>query len=255
MRDRLRGQRGTVLPSPVVVLSVLAVAFAAVAYFLTQGGDPEERVIDQAAADSSETATAEPSDETTKGQQQPKKKQPPPVRRGEVPVVVFNNTGITGLASTVSATVEEVGWKVVGADNWYGTIPATTVYHGPKMKRAANQLALDLGVERVLPAADQMSNDRLTLILTGELDPDPPTRAEVLVRRGGVHDWLKAWSSRLPRQNIATPHWCVRRRRPWSGSTSTAPSRPSSRTPRGHRSTTRPAGCCSTCRRRLPASP
>jgi hypothetical protein len=95
---------------------------------------------------------------------------PPPVTRGDIAVVVFNNTNTRGLAGTVSTRVEEMGWRVVGADNWYGTIPATTVYHPQGMKRAANQLALDLGVERVMPAVDSMSSERLTLILTGELD-------------------------------------------------------------------------------------
>lgn len=163
-------ERGTVLPSPVVILSVLAVAFAAIAFFATTGSEPEERVVDQAAADASETATADPSDDATTEQQQKQKKEPPPVRRGQVSVVVFNNSGITGLAGQVSGRASEVGWNIVGADNWYGTIPATTVYFGPKMKRAANQLALDLGVERVQPAIESMSEDRLTLILTGQLD-------------------------------------------------------------------------------------
>lgn len=181
VRDRLRSgrpgaaprtERGTVLPSPVVILSALAVAFAAIAFVATTGEEPEERVVDQSSAEASERATAAPSESTT-ATKQPKqkktKKAPPPVRRGQVSVVVFNNSGITGLASQVSGRASEVGWDVVGADNWYGTIPATTVYFGPTMKRAANQLALDLGVDRVLPAIESMSQERLTLILTGPL--------------------------------------------------------------------------------------
>lgn len=187
MRDRLRpsrtgaglrSERGTVLPSPVVILSVLAVTFAAIAFVATTGEEPDERVVDQASAESSQaseptgTATATPSKDaaTQKPQQKKTKKEPPPVRRGQVSVVVFNNAGITGLAGQVSSRAAEVGWNVVGADNWYGTIPATTIYFGPTMKRAANQLALDLGVERVRPAIESMSQERLTLILTGQLD-------------------------------------------------------------------------------------
>ncbi|QYJ04020.1 LytR C-terminal domain-containing protein [Nocardioides panacisoli] len=181
MRDRprrtagARTERGTVLPSPVVILSVLAVAFAAVAFVVTTGDEPAERVVDQASSSESSTSSPATSEEpSTDATEQQKKKQqkkkPPPVQRGQVPVVVFNNTGITGLAGQVSGRATEVGWDVVAADNWYGTVPATTVYHGPQMKRAANQLALDLGVERVLPAIESMSNDRLTLILTGQLD-------------------------------------------------------------------------------------
>lgn len=166
-----RNQRGAVLPSPVVILSILAVTFAAVAFFVTQGGEPEERVIDPAASEASESpAGAAEADEEKKAAKSKPKKEKPPVARDQVSVVVFNNTNITGLAGKVSTRVKDVGWKFVAADNWYGTIPATTVYFGPGMKRAANQLALDLGVERVMPAAESMSSERLTLILTGELD-------------------------------------------------------------------------------------
>ena len=64
------------------------------------------------------------------------------------------------------------GWTVAAADNWYGTVPASTVYYPKGQKAAAQQLALDLGVARIKPAdtdAD-MSATNLTLILTGELD-------------------------------------------------------------------------------------
>ena len=64
----------------------------------------------------------------------------------------------------------DAGWQVVGADNWYGTIPSTTVYYPAKLERAAKLLALDLGVDRTAPAVAPMRMDRLTLILTGELD-------------------------------------------------------------------------------------
>lgn len=168
-----RTERGTVLPSPVVLLSVLAVAFAAIALVTTAGEEPDERLVDQASAEPSQSPTSASSGAATatkKPTQKKTKKEPPPVRRGQVAVVVFNNSGITGLAGQVSGRAAEVGWTVVGADNWYGTIPATTVYFGPKMKRAANQLALDLGVERVQPAIESMSQERLTLILTGPLD-------------------------------------------------------------------------------------
>ncbi len=56
------------------------------------------------------------------------KKSKPPVVRSEVGVVVFNNTSISGLAAETLARVQEIGWNGIAADNWYGTIPATTVY-------------------------------------------------------------------------------------------------------------------------------
>lgn len=168
-------QRGAVLPSPVILFSILVLAVAAVAYFATRDTEPTEREITTAsdtpssdgdATDPSddESATDEPTEEETK---EPK----PPIVKSEVGVNVFNNTTIAGLASEVLAQVDEIGWNALIADNWYGTIPATTVYYPEGMKREGRQLALDLGVQRVMPADvdSDMSTDNLTLILTGEL--------------------------------------------------------------------------------------
>jgi hypothetical protein len=165
-----RSQRGAVLPSPVVLLSIVAVALAAITFVATRGGEPVERDISasKAAATPSETATTtfeapEPKEE------KPKKK---PVKRAAHAVVVFNNTSITGLAGRVSEKVKAAGWKVAAADNWYGTVSATTVYFPRGKKAAAQQLALDLGVARIMPADtdSDMSDTNLTLILTGPLD-------------------------------------------------------------------------------------
>ena len=159
---RARNQRGVAYPSPVVMLSVIAVAMAAVAFVATRGGEPTEREVTTVAQPSSSpspSATA-----TTK----PKPK-PPAVDRGSVNVEVYNNSGITGLAGEVAEDATAAGWKVVGSDNWYGTIPTNTVYFPPKLKQAAKQLALDLGIKRTAPAVDPMRTDRLTVILTAPL--------------------------------------------------------------------------------------
>ncbi len=156
--------RGVVFPSPVVVLTVIAVAMAAIAFVATRGGDPVER----------EVATPVRGDRTTSAAPQPSATpEPPPapkpIRRGKVMVEVYNNSGITGLAAEVAGTTGDAGWNVVGADNWYGTVPATSVYFPPGMRRAAKQLALDLGVQRTARAEEPMKLDRLTLILTDAL--------------------------------------------------------------------------------------
>lgn len=175
---RTRTQRGTVLPSPVVLLSVVAVLLAAVAFFATRGDGPAERDV------SATKAAATPSDEPAAGEdpgegssqdpveEETEKPAPKPVDRAAHSVVVFNNTTIAGLAGRVGETVKDAGWKVAAADNWYGTVPATTVYYPAGKKAAARQLALDLGVARIKPAEtdSDMSSANLTLILTGELD-------------------------------------------------------------------------------------
>ena len=162
---RVRDQRGVVLPSPLVMLSVIAVAMAAIAFVATRGGEPTEREITPAARESAKpSATAEPTKKP-----KPTKPPAPAIERGKVYVEVYNNSAVTGLAGRVAQKAGDVGWQVVGADNWYGTIPTSTVYYPKKLERAAKLLALDLGIERTAPAVEPMRMDRLTLILTGEL--------------------------------------------------------------------------------------
>lgn len=171
-----RDQRGAVLPSPVILFSILVLAVAAVAYFATRDAEPTEREITTASdTPSTDGGATDPSDDATDASDEPTEeetKEPkPPIVKSEVGVNVFNNTTIAGLASEVLARVDEIGWNALIADNWYGTIPATTVYYPEGMKREGRQLALDLGVQRVMPADldSDMSTENLTLILTGEL--------------------------------------------------------------------------------------
>ena len=172
--QRPRTERGTVLPSPVVILSVIAVAMAAFAFVATQGSEPTEREITPAAReavqDQGEDQEPDVEEKAEPAEPKPTKKPAPAIKRGEVYVEVYNNSSVTGLAGRVAQRATGAGWQVVGEDNWYGTVPATTVYHPPKLERAAKLLALDLGIDRTLPATGAMKLDRLTLILTGELD-------------------------------------------------------------------------------------
>lgn len=61
---------------------------------------------------------------------------PPPVTQpgsaAKVPVRVYNNSTITGLASKASDEVRANGWTVADTGNYsQGTIPTTTVYYRP----------------------------------------------------------------------------------------------------------------------------
>src|SRR5690606_7490132 len=92
----------------------------------------------------------------------------PAVQRSEVYVDVYNNSNVSGLAGRTAERIGGAGWQVVGSDNWYGTIPSTTIYFPPRLQEAARMLSRDLGIERVLPAVDPMNMDRLTVILTSD---------------------------------------------------------------------------------------
>jgi hypothetical protein len=95
-----------------------------------------------------------------------KKPKKPVVRRGETYVEVYNNSGISGLAGSTASRAQGAGWQVVGSDNWYGTIPASTVYYPERLAAHAKVLGRDLGISRVAPAIAPMRFDRLTVILT-----------------------------------------------------------------------------------------
>lgn len=162
---RARDERGVAYPSPVVALSVVAVAMAAVTFVATRDAEPTERRVDTAtitSASPTESAVTETVVPT------PEPPATPQLDRAKVYVEVYNNSGIKGLAATTAQQATQVGWAVVGEDNWYGNIPATTVYHPPRLKQAAKQLALDLGIERTATSVEPMRMDRLTIILTAD---------------------------------------------------------------------------------------
>ncbi|MDP3891877.1 LytR C-terminal domain-containing protein [Nocardioides sp.] len=166
MTPRRRDERGVAFPSPLVILSVVAVAMAGIAFVATQGADEREREL-TTVSQPEVTPEVAPAPEAEPKKKKRKKKKPA-VRRGDVLVEVYNNSGITGLAQKTSTTADEVGWQVVGSDNWYGTIPGSTVYYPPRLEEAARMLARDLGISRVQPAVDPMRLDRLTVILTAD---------------------------------------------------------------------------------------
>ncbi|MCD4533856.1 LytR C-terminal domain-containing protein [Nocardioides sp. cx-169] len=164
MRARRRDERGVVFPSPVVMLSILAVAMAAVAFLATRGAEPTEREVVASSGEPSVSPT--PSAQPTP---KPKSKPKPVVERGKTYVEVYNNSGITGLAGQVGSRATDAGWQVVGTDNWVGSVNGNTVFYPQRLKAAAELLALDLGIGRTALAVDPMRLDRLTVILTGEL--------------------------------------------------------------------------------------
>jgi LytR cell envelope-related transcriptional attenuator len=162
---RVRDQRGVVFPSPVMILSILAVAMAGVAWIATRHHEPTERLVTPAAHQSPGAHHST----FVKPKAQHRKPEKPAFDRSKVVVEVFNNSSVSGLAGRVATQTAHLGWQVVGSDNWYGTIPASTVYYPPRLAKAGHQLALDLGIHRTRSSVSPMRLDRLTVILTGPL--------------------------------------------------------------------------------------
>jgi hypothetical protein len=164
---RRSDQRGVALSSPMALLSVAAVVLAAAAYVATNKPAPPAEAAQQVVVTPSVTPTSTAPAPVIKH----KKKAPPKrpsVKRGDTYVEVYNNSGIHGLAGRTAARAQGAGWQVVGSDNWYGTIDASTVYYPARLHDAAKLLAKDLGIRRLKPAIAPMRFDRLTVILTSD---------------------------------------------------------------------------------------
>ena len=165
---RVRTQRGVAMSSPVALLSVGAVVLAGAAFVATSGQDQEPTRPAAAPAVTTPAATPTPTSTSTAPEPAVTKPKPKkqPVRRGGTYVEVYNNSGISGLAGSTAARAQGAGWEVVGSDNWYGTIPASTVYYPARLHAQAKLLGKDLGISRLKPSIAPMRGDRLTVILT-----------------------------------------------------------------------------------------
>lgn len=90
------------------------------------------------------------------------------VDRGASPVVVLNDSKVSGLAARTSVTLQGLGWDVQDSANWQGVaLTEPTVYYPAGQEDAARALAADLGIGAVLPMPGTMPEKRLTVVLTG----------------------------------------------------------------------------------------
>jgi hypothetical protein len=163
--------RGLAFPSWLVAVCAAVVALALVGFVVS--GERDTSAAETPATEPSTEPSAHKPDGTPKATSNEDKDRDKgaerrrPVERRTAYVEVYNNSGITGLAGETSAVLQDSGWRVVATDNWYGEIPASTVYHPQQLSAQARLLARDLGVTRVHPAVSPMSFDRITVILTG----------------------------------------------------------------------------------------
>lgn len=159
-----RDERGVVLPTRLLALSISVIAAAALVYIVD---DADQGTVDRATPVlTSPKASRSPSPSAASSPRPAPKA--PPIRRGKTLVEIFNNTRTKGMAGRTAANAQAAGWNVVGTDNWYGTVDATTVYFPPKYAAAARALGRDLGIKKIRPAEDPMRFDRITVILTGD---------------------------------------------------------------------------------------
>ena len=157
-----------------MILSIIAVAMAGIAYVATRAPEPAEREVTTVAR-TSPKPTPSPSPTLAPGRPSRSRRSPSRASRRSPWSTGARRTSrstttpaITGLAGQFASSAAAAGWQVVGSDNWYGTISTSTVYYPVRLEAAAKALALDLGISRVSPAVDPMGGDRLTVILTAD---------------------------------------------------------------------------------------
>jgi len=88
------------------------------------------------------------------------------------PLVVLNNTTVTGLANQAKRTFESGGWTVTAANNYQNDILSTCAYYDPSVagaKAAAEALQRQFpGIKRVEPQFSELSSwhSPIVVILT-----------------------------------------------------------------------------------------
>lgn len=85
----------------------------------------------------------------------------------EVPLLVLNNSRISGLAARAARDFEAGGWPVRDTGSSGGRIRATTVYYPPGQEDAAREFARRFPkVLRVLPRLPNLPGEGLTVVVT-----------------------------------------------------------------------------------------
>jgi hypothetical protein len=113
------------------------------------------------------TPQASPSPRVTPSPSPPPTATPSPTpATPRAPVIVLNQTAVSGLAARVRDQLEAGGWTVTGIDSFRGNVPATTVYYPPGLKAAAQALMAQFpAIGRIRPAFSGISSTQLTVIL------------------------------------------------------------------------------------------
>lgn len=171
MDHRRTPSRNLFVPSSWFVVFTIVVCLAAVAglgWLLVKGDSSKDKDTATPPSASATTAAPEPTaTEPTETEPTATPTETEPTVARDTEVSVLNNTGTSGVAGAFATKVKDAGWTVGGVGNWRGSVGQNTVYYPEGLQDQAEQLAKDVGIERVMPRVDPMRTDRLTIILSG----------------------------------------------------------------------------------------
>ncbi len=144
-------------------LATLAVFVLVGVLILAFGKDGDEA--EQAGSEAPSSAVVSPTPQPTVEVTPTPTPTPAPVEM--VPVIVLNQTSVSGLAAAFQAQLEAGGWTVAGIDDFRGNVPATTVYFPPGLRPVAKALMAQFPeIGRIRPAFPGISTTQLTVILS-----------------------------------------------------------------------------------------
>ena len=166
---RKRDERGFVLPTRLLALCISAVAVAALVFV---ANDPDQAPTDRTATPAVSKPSSTPTATADRGgradRRRRSKPKPKPVKRGEVFVVVFNNTRTAGLAGGVAEKAKSPAGT--SSARTTGTAPSTAPRSTSLRvsRRPPRRWATTSGSSALRPAEEPMQFDRLTVILTDD---------------------------------------------------------------------------------------
>jgi LytR cell envelope-related transcriptional attenuator len=97
---------------------------------------------------------------------------PSPAQLKSIPLVVLNNSTVTGLAQRAAQQFEAGGWTVTHYDNLQNDIISTCAYYDPSVphaRAAAKALQRQFpGIDRVKPKFAELPAGPVVVVLTGD---------------------------------------------------------------------------------------
>lgn len=167
----MRRDRGVALPSPVAVISIVAILAAAIAFAVTGFGGNKTKTIPNAAPTASVTTTSTATSTPTGTASTSPSPTPTaaPIDKKSIHISVWNASSTAGLAKSVLAKVVAAGWTNSAAGDTHIHYSANSIYYPAKYAAAAKQLALDLGITNLSTGDSATPQDRISVVLVGPL--------------------------------------------------------------------------------------
>lgn len=168
---RTLSRRAYHLPGWFFLLTALACLAGILAVFWTLsdvGSDAESDRAQPAPATSAPLttgpSTTAPSTAAAPRAKQPAK-EPSASAQRSMKVQILNASAVHGLAKRFAEKARAAGWTTVEVGNWRYGAGHASVYFPDGSRKAARQLASDLGIESVEPAKAGMAADQLTVLV------------------------------------------------------------------------------------------